>query len=321
MKSIVVAALLVLAAGTASAQSSYPSKPVRLIAPFAAGGATDVLTRLVSAELQNELKQPFIVDNRAGAGGVIGMEAIAKAPGDGYTLGIGAGATMAIGPAIKPPATYDTVRDFAAVQILVRIPHVLIVNKDLPPNSVKEAVAYMKANPGKVSFGSPGSGTTAHVLGELFKKQMGVDMVHVPYKGGNQARQDLMAGILQLTFSTLVEAQTLVQNNQVKGLAIIAQRRVPGLPNLPTFTELGIPRFDSENWFGIIGPDDMPRDILLALNKRIGAIQAKPDYRARLAPTGLEPAQPMSPEEFRSFIATDAKKWAAIVKELGVKPD
>ena len=319
MKAALFAAALAFAS-SAFAQT-YPSKPVRLIAPFAAGGATDVLTRLVAAELQNELKQPFIVENRAGAGGNIGMEAIAKAAGDGYTLGIGAGATMAINPALNPAKTYDTVKDFAAVQMLVRVPHVLLLNKNLPPNSVKEVVTYMKANPGKVSYGSPGLGTTAHLLGELFKKQMGVDMVHVPYKGGNQARQDLIAGNLHLIFSTLVEAQTLVQNNQVKGLAIISQGRVPGLPNLPTFTELGIPRFDSENWFGIIGPDEMPRDIVLMLNKRIGAIQAKPEYRARLAPTGLEPAQPMSPEQFRAFIAVDAKKWAAIVKELGVKPE
>jgi tripartite-type tricarboxylate transporter receptor subunit TctC len=300
---------------------SYPAKPVRIIAPFAAGGATDVLTRLVGAELQNELKQPFIVENRAGAGGNIGMEAIAKAPGDGYTLGIGAGATMAINPALNPAKTYDTTKDFAAVQILVRIPHVLMLNRNMQPSSMNELIAYMKANPGKVSFGSPGSGTTAHLLGELFKKERRVDMVHVPYKGGNQARQDLLSGNLQLIFSTLVEAQTLVQNNQVKGIAVIAQRRVPGLPNLPTFTELGIARFDSENWFGIIGPDDIPRDIVATLNRQLGALQSKAEYRARLAPTGLEPAQPMSPEEFRAFIANDAKKWAAIIKELGVKPD
>jgi tripartite-type tricarboxylate transporter receptor subunit TctC len=318
------ASLLVLslaATQAAFAQSGYPSKPVRLIAPFAAGGATDVLTRLVAAELQAELKQPFIVENRAGAGGHIGMEAIAKAPGDGYTLGIGAGATMSINPALNPSKAYDITKDFAPVQILVRVPHVLLLNKDLPPNNVKELLAYMKANPGKVSFGSPGTGTTAHLYGELFKKLMSVDMVHVPYKGGNQVRQDLMSGNLQLAFSTLVEAQSLVQNGSVKGIAVIAQRRVPGLPNLATFTELGIPRFDSENWFGIIGPDNVPRDIVQMLNKRIASIQAKQDYRARLAPTGLEPAQPMTPEEFGSFIAADAKKWAATVKELGVKPD
>jgi tripartite-type tricarboxylate transporter receptor subunit TctC len=314
-------ALGALASVSALAQS-YPTKPVRFIVPFAAGGATDLLTRLVAGELQNDLKQPFIVENRAGAGGNIGMEAIAKAAGDGYTLGIGAGATMSINPALNPSKTYDTTRDFAAIQVLVRIPHVLMVNKDFPPSNLSELVAWMKANPGKVSHGTPGSGTTSHLFGELFKKQMGVDMVHVPYKGGNLARQDLLGGTLQLAFSTLVEAQTLVQNGQTKGIAVISQGgRVPGLPNVPTFSELGVPRFDSENWFGVIGPDGIPRDILLALNKRIGALPAKSEYRARLAPTGLVPATPLSPEEFRGFIAADAKKWAAIIKELGVKPE
>lgn len=317
------AAALACLCSAALAQSapSYPLKPIRFIAPFAAGGATDVLTRLVAGELSQELKQPVIVENRAGAGGNIGMEAIAKGAPDGYTLGIGAGATMAINPALHAALPYDTSKDFAPVHILVRVPHVLLLSKAMPPSTMNELLAYLKTNPGKVSFGSPGTGTTAHLYGELFKRQMTVDMVHVPYKGGNQVRQDLLAGNLQLAFSTLVEAQTLVRNGSLKGVAIIAQKRVPGLPALPTFAELGIPRFDSENWFGVIAPARTPREIVTLLNGRIAAILAKPEFKTRLAPTGLEPAQAQSPEEFARFIAGDAKKWALIVKELGVKPD
>jgi len=318
---IAALALGAVSAAFAQAPAGYPSKAVRLIAPYAAGGATDVLTRLLAAELHRELKQPFIVENRAGAGGNIGMEAVAKAAPDGYTLGIGAGATMAVNPALYKSLPFDTTKDFAPVQILVRAPHVLAINKDLPASSMAELIAYAKANPGKLSFGSPGSGTTSHLYGELFKKTAGVDMTHVPYKGGNQMRTDLIAGTLQLAFTTLVDAQKLVQSGQLKGIAVIAHGRVPGLPDLPTFAELGIPRFDSENWFGVIAPGDVPRDIVRFLNARIATIQARQDFRKRLAPTGLEPAPALSPEEFGQFIAADAKKWAAIVKELGVKPD
>ena len=316
------AALVVGTIGTVAAQTtaSYPSKPVRLIAPFAAGGATDVLTRLVAAELQQELRQPFVVENRAGAGGNIGMEAIARAAPDGYTLGIGSGATLSINPALYISPPFDTARDFAPVQVLVRVQHVLAVNRDLPASNMAELIAHAKANPGKLSFGSPGSGTTSHLFGELFKKTIGTDMTHVPYKGGNQVRADLIGGVLQLSFSTLVDSKQLIQSGQLKGIAVIAQRRVSGLPNLPTFVELGLTRFDSENWFGVVTGAGVPRDIVLFLNKRVADVQARPEYRARLAPTGLEPAQPQSPEEFAQFIAADAKKWSAIVKELGVQP-
>ena len=236
----------------------------------------------------------------------------------GDYLGIGAGATMAVNPALYKSLPFDTTKDFAPVQILVRAPHVLAINKDLPASSMAELIAYAKANPGKLSLGS---GTTSHLYGELFKKTAGVDMTHVPYKGGNQMRTDLIAGTLQLAFTTLVDAQKLVQSGQLKGIAVIAHGRVPGLPDLPTFAELGIPRFDSENWFGVIAPGDVPRDIVRFLNARIATIQARQDFRKRIAPTGLEPAPALSPEELGQFIAADAKKWAAIVKELGVKPD
>lgn len=317
-----IAAAMLGAGDMAAAQApaGYPIKPVRLIAPFAAGGATDVLTRLIAAELQNDLKQPFVVENRAGAGGNIGMEAIARAAPDGYTLGIGAGATMSINPALYKSLPFDTARDFAPVQVLVRVQHVLAVNRDLPPNNMAELIAYARANPGKLSFGSPGTGTTSHLYGELLKKTIGADMTHVPYKGGNQVRADLVSGVLQLSFSTLVDSRQLILSGQLKGIAAIAQRRINGLPNLPTFAELGLNRFDSENWFGIITTAGVPRDTVLFLNKRIADIQARPDYRARLAPSGLEPATPQSPEEFGQFIAADARKWGAIVKELGVQP-
>ncbi len=313
-------ALGAVSSSFAQAPAGYPSKPVRLIAPFAAGGATDVLTRLISAELQQDLKQPFVVENRAGAGGNIGMESIARAAPDGYTLGIGAGATMSINPALYKSLPFDVARDFAPVQVLVRVQHVLAVNKDLPPGNMAELIAYAKANPGKLSFGSPGTGTTSHLYGELFRRTIGADMTHVPYKGGNQVRADLISGVLQLSFSTLVDSKQLIQSGQLKGIATVAQRRVSGLPNLPTFVELGLTRFDSENWFGIITGAGVPRDIVLFLNRRIADIQARPEYRARLAPTGLEPSQPQTPDEFAQFIAADAKKWEVIVKELGVQP-
>jgi tripartite-type tricarboxylate transporter receptor subunit TctC len=299
--------------------AGYPAKPVRFIAPFAAGGATDILTRLVAAHLSQELGSNFIVENRAGAGGNIGMEAIARAAPDGYTLGIGGGATMAVNPTLYSSLTYDTSKDFAPVHMLVRAPHVLIISKALAASSLSELIAYMKANPGKASFGSPGTGTTAHLYGELFKKVAGVDMTHIPYKGGNQVRQALAAGTLQLAFSTLVEAQSQVQSGAVKGVAIVGTRRAPGLPSMPTFAELGMQRFDSENWFGVIAPARVPREIITLLNSRVAAMLARPDFKARLDPLGLVPASAQSPEEFAKFIAADAKKWGAIVRELGVK--
>jgi tripartite-type tricarboxylate transporter receptor subunit TctC len=310
---------LVCAAAFAQTASGYPSKPVRFIAPFAAGGATDVLTRLVAAQLSQELGRSFIVENRAGAGGNIGMEALAKAAPDGYTLGIGAGATMSVNPSLYPSLPYDTTRDFMPVHVLVRVPHVLVINNAVPANNLTELIAHMKANPGKMSFGSPGTGTTGHLYGELFKKTAGVDMTHIPYKGGNQVRQELISGTLQLMFSTLVDAQAQVNAGKLKAMAVIAPRRAPGLANVPTFAELGMQRFDSENWFGVIAPARVPRDIIQFLNTRIAAMLALPEFRARLAPLGLTPAGAQSPEEFAQFIAADAKKWGSIVRELGVK--
>lgn len=323
MKAFTFFAALALAAtcapASAQAPAGYPSKPVRIISPYGAG-LTDSLARLVAAELARELKQPFVVENRTGAGGNIGMEAIARSAPDGYTLGIAGVGALSINPALHKSLPYNADKDFAPVHMLVRVSHMLAIHKDVPASSLGEFIAYAKAHPGKLSFGSTGLGTTGHLYGELFKKTVGVDMTHVPYKGGNHMRQDLVGGTVQLSFTPVGEAQKLTQAGALKGMATIAPRRVASLPNLPTFAELGIPRFDSQTWFGVVAPAVVPRDIVVHLNRRIAGLLARPDFRNRLATTGLEPEPPMTPEEFAAFIADSTKKWRAIVRELGMQP-
>lgn len=322
MRSLAALAIgLAPAAAPAQTATGYPAKPLRLIVPFAAGGATDILARLAAAQLSQDLGRNVVVENRAGAGGNIGMEALARAAPDGYTIGIGAGATMAVNPNLYSSLPFDAARDFAPVHMLATVPHVLIINNAIPANDLRELIAHMKANPGKFSYGSPGSGTTGNLYGELFKKTAGVEMTHIPYKGGNQVRRELMAGTLQLTISTLVDAQAQIHSGAVRAIAVVSPRRASGLPSVPTFAELGMTGFDSNNWFGVVAPALVPREIVLVLNARIAAALASPEFRARLAPTGFEAAPAQTPEEFARFIASDREKWRRVVRELGARPD
>lgn len=306
---------------SAQTTSDFPSRPMRFIAPFAAGGATDIVTRLVAAELARDLGKPVVVENRAGAGGNIGMEALAKAAPDGYTFGVGAGATLAVNPNLYASLPFDTARDFVPVHPLVLVPHALIINRDIPAQNLKDLVARMKANPGKFSFGSPGTGTTGHLYGELFKRAMGVEMTHIPFKGGNQVRQEIIAGRLELSVSTLVDALTQIQTGSVRGLAVVAGRRVSAVPDIPTFAELGVPGFDSENFFGLITPAGVPREIILLLNARVATMVSRAEFRARLTPIGLEAPKTQTPEEFAQFILAHRQKWGRIVRELNLRAD
>lgn len=314
-------AIALLACAAASAQPVYPARSVRFIVPSLAGGAADILARLLAAELSQDLGRPFVVENRAGAAGNIGMEAIARAVPDGHTIGLGTGNMMAINPALYATLAFDVVRDFAPVHLLATVPNVLIVNNSLPAKDLRELIAYMKSRPGEFSYGSPGAGNTAHLYGELFRRSAGVEMTHVPYKGGNQVRQALLAGTLQLTFSTLVEAQALIQTGKVRGIAIASSQRAPGLPAVPTFGELGMQGFDSETWMGVIAPAGVPREAIAILNARIAAVLARPGFTARLAPIGMKAAPAQSPEEFARFIVSEMRKWGQLVRDSGARAD
>jgi tripartite-type tricarboxylate transporter receptor subunit TctC len=324
---IAALALLIAAtlAGAAAAQTApfpaptrFPTKAVRVIVPYAPGGATDLLTRVIAQDLAQSFGQPFVVDNRAGAGGIVGLNLLATSPADGYTIGVGAANTLAIDPTLHTSLPYDTERDFAAVGLLAVVPLVLVVSPKVPAHSLKELVEILKAHPNEYSYGSPGVGNSAHLFGALFNREAGVKMVHVPYKSGGQVVQAMASGELQLSFSTVIHPLQMIQAGELRAIAMGAPERLALLPDVPTFAELGYSGFDSPTWFGVIAPARAPGDAVATLNRAIGQTLAKPDIQARLRQLGLEP-HAMAPQAFGAFIAAERRKWAPIVRESGAK--
>src|SRR5436190_11110451 len=253
-------AVLVSLAPCALAQS-YPVKPIRFVVPYPAGGPLDTVARLLGQKVSESVKQPVIVDNKPGAGGNIGADAVAKSPADGYTLLMGAVATHAINPTLYASIPYDPVRDFQPITQVASTPNVLIVNPSVPATNVREFIAYAKANPGKLNFGSGSTGSAGHLAGELFKTMAGVEMIHVPYKGAAPAMQDLIGGQVQLMFDNYASAATQVRAGKVKALAVTTAKRSALAPDLPTIAESGLPGFDINTWFGIFAPAGTPREI------------------------------------------------------------
>jgi tripartite-type tricarboxylate transporter receptor subunit TctC len=312
-----VPALLVAAALSPAvhAEAAWPTRPVRIIVTFPPGGAPDTLARVL-ADKWAPLGQPIVVENRPGAGGNIGADMVAKAPGDGHTLVIGTVGTHAINPSLYEKIPYNNVRDFTPITFLASTPNLLVVNKDVPANNVKELIELAKKQ--QLFFGSSGSGTSIHLSGELFNTLAGVKMQHIPYKGRAEAIPDLIGGRIQMIFDNMPSALPLVQEGKLKGLAVTSAQRSPAAPNIPTISESGLPGFEATSWFALLGAPGIPRDVQMRINAETLKVMAMPDVKDRLAKLGLDP-HPGTPEALATLIQAETVKWARVVKASGAK--
>ena len=315
-----LAAGLALAAPLAAAQAAYPTKPIRLVVPFAPGGSADVVGRLIAEELRAGLGQPVVVDNRPGAGGNIAGDMVAKSPADGYTLLLAAAGPIAINPSLYGRMPYSPATDLAPVALLARDHQLMAVTPSVPARDVREFIAYAKANPGKVSFGSPGNGTPAHLGGELFNQMAGTQMVHVPYKGSAPAMNDLISGQITVMIDNMPALLPQVQAGRLRALGVASPSRASGAPDIPTVAESGLPGFNVTAWKGLMAPAGTPKPIVAKLNEVAVAAVAKPEIRKRLVDLGAEPGGG-SPEDFGALIAKDSRSWAALVKSTGARVD
>src|SRR5215470_8770285 len=311
------AAILPLGARIAQAQA-YPSRPVRIIVPFAAGGGTDITARVIGQWLSDHMGQQFIIENRPGGGTNIGTEAAAKAAADGYTL-LMVGTSNTANVALYSKLNFDLIRDFAPVGGVIRAPHVVVVNLAMPVRTIPEFIAYANANPGKVNMASAGNGTAGHLGGELFKMLTGVKMQHVPYRGGGPALLDLIAGQVQVYFAGMPEAIEYVRTGKVRALAVGTATRAEALPNVPTVGEF-VPGYESSIWFGVSAPRGTPVEIVDQLNREINIALADPKIKERYAELGST-VFPTMPVEFGKFIATETEKWGKVVKFAGLKAE
>lgn len=305
--------------GTAYAQT-WPSKPVRIIVPFAPGGTADTLGRLVAQKLTESMKQPFVVENIPGAGGLIGSDRVAKAPPDGYTLVVSGVASHAIAPTLAKKVPFDPMLDFTHIALFGGPPSVLAVNSSFPARDLKEFIAYAKSQPGKLTYGSPGNGTLGHLLGENFKQLLKFDMVHVPYKGASPAVADLIAGHIPVVSTTLTTAAEHIKGGKARALAVSSPLRVPDFPDVATFAELGYPELTASIWFSLSGPAGMPQDIVQRVNTEVRRILHLPEVRQRLRPEGIEPGN-LDPKAFAAFVAAEFKRWALVVRASGAHVD
>lgn len=298
------------------AQDGYPSRPIRMIVPWPAGGSVDVATRIVAEKLTLSLGQQVVVDNRPGAGGNIGAAAGAKAAPDGYTLLV-ATTPMLINQSLYGGLPFDTLKSFAPVSLLVTLNYVLVVNPAVA-NSVKELVVQARARPGQLSYASSGPGTQLHLLGEAFKQKAGIDIVHVPYKGAPPALTDMIGGHIQMMFPGLPVVQPLLRSGQLKALAVVGKRRLALLPDVPTMAEAGFPGVDSTEWYGVVAPAGTPKNIVTRLNGEIVKALNMPDVHALLASKGFEPAG-STPEQFSAQIGAEQASWASLVRQLNLR--
>jgi tripartite-type tricarboxylate transporter receptor subunit TctC len=312
-----LAAAAVLASGSAGAQQSYPVKPVRLICPSVPGGTTDLVARLVAQKLTEDWKQQVIVDNRGGAGGMIGTEAAARSAPDGYTLVLGTMSNLAVNPAFSRHVPYDPVKDFAPVSNVVTAPQLLVVHPSLPVKSVKDLIALAKAKRGQLSYSSSGVGSTPHIAFELFKLTAGIDVLGIQYKASGPAIIDLIGGQVQMMITGILALTPHVRSGKVRPLAITSLKRSAAMPDLPTMAESGVPGFDVQVWFGILMPAGAPKTAITAVNERITKMLGQPDVRQRLIDQGADPVGG-TPEQFAALIKTDLARWIHVVKATGV---
>ena len=297
---------------------AYPTRPVRLIVPLAAGGATDIVARLMGQWLSERLGQPFVIDNRPGAGGNLGTETVVNARPDGYTI-LMTSTTNAINATLYDKLSFNFIRDIAPVATISRNTLVMVVHPSLPAKTVPEFIAYAKANPRKLNMASPGNGSPNHVSGELFKMMTGVDMVHVPYRSGGPALTDLLGGQMQVMFPAIVSSIEYIRADRLRALAVTAATRSDELPDIPTVAEF-VPGYEASNWFGVGAPKTTPAETVEKLNEEINAGLADPKIKARLAELGAM-VLAGSPADFGKLIAEDTEKWAKVVKSAGIKPE
>ena len=311
-----LAALTTLTATVAVAQG-FPTKPIRLVVTFPAAGAPDILARLFADKAQ--FGQPVVVDNVPGAGGNIGADKVAKAPADGYTLVMGTVGTHSINGSLYSKMPYDMVKDFTPVAHVASAPNLLVVTNDLPVKTVAELITYMKANPNKLSFGSPGIGSSVHVSGELFKSMTGTSMTHVPYKGRQFAIPDLVGGQIQLMFDNMPSALPMAKDGKIRALAQTTVKRSPAAPDVPTVAET-VPGFEATTWFAVFAPAGTPRDVVMRINTELARVFKLPEVADKLKALGLEPWI-STPEELAKYQATEIVKWAKVVKDSGAKAE
>ncbi len=323
LRSLASALLTALAlapvAGAAQAQT-FPVKPVRIVVPFAPGGANDIIARVVSQRLSEPLGQQVIVENRGGAGGAIGAELVARAVPDGYTLLLANPGPNAINPQLQPKTPYDPIADFSMITLIAVSPQVLVVHPSLPVRSAKELVALARSRPGQINYGSSGTGAITHLAMEFFKARTHTSMVHIPYKGASISLTELMGGQVSTMFAALGSIAGMLSTNKVLAIGVASKERTPLLPGVPTIGESGIPDFEVVNWFAIVGPANMPRPLVERLNQAINRVVQSPDTRERFATLGFVP-RGTTPEELDRHIKSELARWGSVIKTQAIKPE
>ena len=316
---VLPAAMLAAAALTCHAQGTYPAKPVRLVSPSSAGGGSDIIARILAPKLAERLGQQVIVENRPGAGTVIGSDHVAKAAPDGYTLLAGL-STLATNPALIKKMPYDAVRDLAPISQVAQSPNVLVVHPSIPVRSVKELIAFVRARPGQLTFASAGVGTNPHMTFELFRSMAKLDAVHVPYKGSAPAITDLVGGHVAMMSATALTGIPQIRAGRLRGLGVTSAKRSASAPELPTLHEAGVPGYEATQWYGVLAPAATPPEIVKRLHAEIVEILKLPDVKERLAADGAEPVGD-TPEAFGKFIRAEIAKWAKVARDAGIQPE
>jgi tripartite-type tricarboxylate transporter receptor subunit TctC len=320
---LAIAALASAAFATMSSAlaQGYPTRPVRVITLTAAGGSLDIMARTLAQSLSETMGQQFYVENKVGAGGNLGVAELGRSAPDGYTIGMITVSTHGINPSLfgsKLP--FDALNDFEILAIVAELKNVVVVNPKVPATNMQELVRYAKANPGKISFGSAGVGTSQHMAGELFKQRAGIDISHVAYRGAAQAAPDLVSGQIQLMFSSIPDMLGFIQGGQLRAIGVSTKARSPVLPDVVPVAEQGFPGFDVKAWFGLAVPKGTPPEIVAALNRQINAALAKPDVKERLGKMGMDTADPLTPAQSRDFVKREIDQWAAVVKAANIQP-
>jgi tripartite-type tricarboxylate transporter receptor subunit TctC len=313
--------LAALAPDTALAQgSAYPAKPIRFVVPFPPGGGTDILSRALAQKLSESLGQQVIIDNRPGAGGNIGADLAAKAAPDGYTLVMGQTSNLAINPTLFAKMPYDAAKDFAPITLVTAASLVVVVPQTSSIRSIRDLIAQAKEKPGSINFASPGNGTVGHLVGEMFKRQAGIDMVHVPYKGAAPALTDLLGGQVSVYFASGPVAAGQLKGGRIRAIAVTGGKRSPTMPEVPTVAESGLPGFDASSWYGVLAPAGTPKEIITKLHAESVKAMQSPDLKERMTAEGGEPIG-STPAEFAAFIRSETVKWARVIREAGAKVD